>query len=160
MVERHAVVPDLTQRNAIGHHHHVLPFIGEFRRAPVSMWSRGRESGKGRKRSAQPLSIHLDQSRGLMGYGGESEAGRRLRMMVRGYFRYCHPSYLTTFCFVFLSSAHRPPSSAGLEVGQQDGPLLMDEDTRVLPTSSNLFERIFESTLRGLKTQTLSQGDV
>jgi len=30
MVERRAVVLDITQRNAIGHHHRILPFVSEF----------------------------------------------------------------------------------------------------------------------------------
>ena len=35
-------------------------------------------------------------------------------MLVRSYFRYCHPSYLTTSCFVFLALLivlPRPPDS-------------------------------------------------
>jgi len=62
-----------------------------------------------------------------MGYeGGELEAGRRMRTMVRGYIRYSHPSHLATF--FLLSYTHRPPSSAGLEVRQQSDPQLMDGD--------------------------------
>ena len=72
MVERHAVVPDVTQRNAIGHHPHVLPLISEFRRAPVSMWSRGKGKWEGEKAVSTPPYTHLDQSGGPMGYGGES----------------------------------------------------------------------------------------
>ena len=82
------------------------------------MWGGGRESGKGRKWSARPLSTHLDESHGLMGYGGELEAGRRIGTMVRGYLRYCHLSYLATFvlfCLALLTVL----LCAGLEVRQQ-----------------------------------------
>jgi len=62
-----------------------------------------------------------------MGYGGgELEAGRRMRTMVRGHIRCSHPSFLATF--FLLSSTHRPPSSAGLKVRQQSDPQLMGED--------------------------------
>jgi len=69
----------------------------------------------------------MDQSRRPMGNGGgELEADRRMRTMVRGYIRSSHPPYLATF--FLLSSTHCPPSSAGLEVRQQSDPQLMDED--------------------------------
>jgi len=55
------------------------------------------------------------------------------------------PSYSTTIFSVLISSTDRPPSSAGLEARQQSDPQLMDEGTRVLPISDDLFEHISES---------------
>jgi hypothetical protein len=69
--------------------------------------------------------------------------------MVRGYARYSHVSYLTTF-FVFLSSTHRHPSCAGLEIREQGNTQFMDEDTFSQVAKPIQFDRLFKSPLRGL----------
>ena len=53
-----------------------------------------------------------------MGYRGDAEVGRVMRMTVRGYMRYSHPSYLINFFSVLLSPTDRPSSSTGLDVRQ------------------------------------------